>query len=88
MNSLHSHFSSYWCCTIRGIPRVEREVLNTLIILVAWEILKHRNAFVFDGDWPNIEVLLHWVANEGALWCLAEASALHRLLARSLVVDH
>jgi hypothetical protein len=29
---------------------------------------------VFEGARPNIEVLLHSVANEAALWCLAEAS--------------
>ena len=41
-------FSSWWCCTIKGVLRVEREGLNTLIILVVWEIWKHRNACVFE----------------------------------------
>jgi hypothetical protein len=73
---MNNCFSSWWCCTIKSVPRVEHNGLNTLIILVAWEIWKHRNACVFEGAKPNIEVLLDSVASEGALWCLAGASAL------------
>jgi hypothetical protein len=43
---MNNRFSSWWCCTIKGVLRVEREGLNTLIILVAWETWKHRNACV------------------------------------------
>ena len=57
-----------------------RKGLNYLIILVAWEIWKHRNACVFEGVLPNVKLLLQAVANEGILWCTAGASALKEML--------
>ena len=84
-HGMNNHFSSWWCYTIRGVPRVERKGLSTLIILVAWEIWKHPNVCVLEGARPTIEVLLHLVANEAALLCLAGASTLHRVLARPLM---
>jgi hypothetical protein len=42
--------------------------LNSLIIVVAWEIWKHRNAIAFEGARPNIQTLLLTVANESSLW--------------------
>jgi hypothetical protein len=43
-----------------------RKDLNSLIIVVAWEIWKHRNAIAFEGARPNIQTLLT-VANESSL---------------------
>ena len=40
--------------------------LNSLIILVAWELWKHQNVCVFEGARPSIEVLLP-VAEPGFL---------------------
>ena len=57
-----------------------RKGLNCLIILVTWEIWKHRNARVFEGVLPNVKSLLHAVANEGILWYTAGASALKEML--------
>jgi len=37
---------------------------------------------VFEGARPNIEAVLHSVANEDALWCLAGASTLQKQVAR------
>jgi hypothetical protein len=56
-----------------------RKGLNSLTILVAWEIWKHRNASVFEVL-PNAKLLLQAVANEGILWCTAGASALKEML--------
>ena len=39
-----SHFSSWWCNAINGLPKVLGKGLNTLIILVVWEVWKHRNS--------------------------------------------
>jgi Fe-S cluster biosynthesis and repair protein YggX len=41
--------------------------LSSLIILVAWEIWKHKNAMVFEGARLNIQNLLLTVANESSL---------------------
>ena len=83
----NTRFSGWWCGTIKGVPRDSRKGLNSLIILVAWELWKHRNACVFEGARPVVEVMLQSVANESNLWCLAGASALHEFLARSWVLD-
>ena len=48
-----------------------RKGLNSLIILVAWEIWKHRNVCVFEGASPNVQEVLHAMAIEGSLWCMA-----------------
>jgi len=73
-------FSKWWCQAIKGFDKKMRKGLNCLIILVAWEIWKHRNARVFEGVLPNVKSLLHAVANEGILWCTAGASALKEML--------
>ena len=57
-----------------------RKGLNYLIILVAWEIWKYRNACAFEGVLPNVKLLLQAVANEGILWYTAGASALKEML--------
>jgi hypothetical protein len=57
-----------------------RKGLHYLIILVAWEIWKHRNACVFEGAIPGVQLVLQAVTNEGVLWCMAGASALKQML--------
>jgi hypothetical protein len=58
--------------------------LNSLIILVVWEIWKHRKACVFDNKRPNIQEVVRAVSSEGGLWCSAGASKLQELVLRSL----
>ena len=36
-------FSSWWCQALKGAPKGCRKGINSLIILVSWEIWKHRN---------------------------------------------
>ena len=43
-------FSTWWCNTIKSVPKDLRKGLNLLIILVSWEIWKHRNSCVFRGS--------------------------------------
>jgi hypothetical protein len=57
-----------------------KKSLNSLIILVAWEIWKHRNACVFEGGVPCTQRVQSVVIEEGSVWCLAGASALQDLL--------
>ncbi|KAG2565174.1 hypothetical protein PVAP13_7NG025168 [Panicum virgatum] len=61
-----------------------RKGLNSLIILVTWEIWKHRNACVFKGSRPSVQLLLQTVSSECVLWCMAGASKLKELLDRSM----
>ncbi|KAG0516531.1 hypothetical protein BDA96_09G011000 [Sorghum bicolor] len=64
LQGYNTHFSGRWCSTNKGIPRGSCKGLNSLIILVAWELWKYRNACVFEGARPSIEVLHQSVANE------------------------
>jgi hypothetical protein len=66
------------------VPKEQKSGLNSLIILVAWELWKHRNDCVFEGERPSVEVVLQKIANESSLWCMAGASALQELLCRLL----
>jgi hypothetical protein len=69
---------------------MERKGFNSLVILVAWELWKHRNAIVFQGVRPDVQSVVSEVVTEGHhLWCLVGASALHDLAlkAGSLGVD-
>ena len=44
-----TRFSGWWKRSTAAIPKEARKGLNSLIILVAWEIWKHRNTYVFDN---------------------------------------
>jgi hypothetical protein len=70
------------------LPASEKKGLNSFIILVAWEICKHRNNCVFNGTTPSMDDVLQAIASEGALWCLAGASKLRDLLSRAAVLGH
>jgi hypothetical protein len=60
------------------------KVLKSLIILVSWELRKHRNGIVFNGTRPGISEVLLTVKNENALWCITGDTLLRELLLRSL----
>lgn len=53
MATLAPHFFRWRVNTIRNSPKEMRKRLNSLIILVAWEVWKFRNACVF-GELPLI----------------------------------
>jgi hypothetical protein len=81
-----SSFPAWWCNTIQAAPKDMWKGLNSLIILVAWEVWKHRNSCVLEGIRPSIQILLQTVTNESSLWCMAGASKLQELLTRSLML--
>jgi len=77
------HISSWWKKAIRGAPKEMLKGLNSFIILVSWEVWKHRNSCVFEGATPNVNLLLQTVGDECALCCMAGASKLNEFLMRS-----
>ena len=79
-----TRFSGWWKRSTAAIPKEARKGLNSLIILVAWEIWKHRNTCVFDNKWPSVQEVLRSISAEGVLWCSAGASKLQELVIRSL----
>ncbi|GJN30358.1 hypothetical protein PR202_gb18655 [Eleusine coracana subsp. coracana] len=56
-----------------------RKGLNTMIILVAWELWKHRNKYVFDDMQPRIQVVITIVMEEAGLWKMTGAKNLASL---------
>ncbi|GJM91707.1 hypothetical protein PR202_ga08111 [Eleusine coracana subsp. coracana] len=56
-----------------------RKGLNSLIILGAWILWKHRNSCVFEGDHSSIQKLMSDFSNEKQLWHLAGARLLQAL---------
>ncbi|WVZ86079.1 hypothetical protein U9M48_032920 [Paspalum notatum var. saurae] len=67
------------CRAANALPKVGRKGFNSLVILVCWELWKHRNACVFEKIRPDAQIVFQSVVAEGHLWCLAEASALQDL---------
>ena len=55
--------------------------LNSIIILGAWNLWKHRNRCMFDGASPNLMTTLI-NAKEAALWSLAGARGITFLQAQ------
>ena len=72
-------FVVWWKKARKQAPKVKRKGLNSLIILGAWMLWKHRNACVFEGASPSIHVLLQEFRNEQQLWLLAGARSLRSL---------
>ena len=53
-----------------------RKGFNSLVILGAWTIWKHRNRCVFDGCNPSLVTALRVAREEAVLWSLIGAKAL------------
>ncbi|WVZ78922.1 LOW QUALITY PROTEIN: hypothetical protein U9M48_026563 [Paspalum notatum var. saurae] len=70
-------FMGWWS---DAAPKDLKKGLNSLFILVVWEVWKHRNACVFERVNPEVLVVLQNIANEGSLWCSAGAKDLRFLL--------
>jgi hypothetical protein len=62
-----------------GADKIKRKGLNSLIILGAWILWKHRNACVFEGARPSIQHILQNFSLERKLWHLAGAHSLQAI---------
>uniref|UniRef100_A0A0E0DEE0 Uncharacterized protein n=1 Tax=Oryza meridionalis TaxID=40149 RepID=A0A0E0DEE0_9ORYZ len=71
---------------LNGLQK-SKKGLNSLIILVTWEIWNHRNICVFNGANPSVVNVLHAVPSEATLWCLAGASKLQDLLSKACRIN-
>jgi hypothetical protein len=64
---------------MRRVNKEHRKGVNTLIILGAWIVWKHRNACVFKGASPSINMIWSELKDEHSLWCMAWAKKLQGL---------
>ncbi|GJN26425.1 hypothetical protein PR202_gb14353 [Eleusine coracana subsp. coracana] len=61
---------------MKKVKKEHKRGVNSLIILGAWVIWKHRNACVFYGAAPSVIMLMREFKDEHSLWCTAGARKL------------
>jgi hypothetical protein len=64
-------FLDWWEKSSDIVPRMIKKGLDSLIILGAWMVWKHRNRVVFDGATPDLTLLLRSAEEERHKWQLA-----------------
>jgi hypothetical protein len=74
-----NNFAKWWRKVSRKISKEKRKGLNSLIILGAWSIWKHRNDCIFMAESPSVSLILSNFRDEHSLWCLARAKNLQAL---------
>ena len=72
-------FADWWRRSWKKLQKQHRKSFNSLCILGAWILWKHRNAFVFDGMAPNLQRALQDFKDESLLWRFAGAKGLAAL---------
>lgn len=73
-------FSDWWCRANQATSSSQRKGLNSMIMLVAWEIWKHRTRCVFDGLPPRPQQVVRAIMEEAMAWKMAGANSLASLL--------
>lgn len=63
-----------------GVDISIKKGVNSIVILGAWCLWKHRNHVVFDGAAPSLSNLLRSSGEEMQFWSLAGARGLSLLL--------
>ncbi|GJN38304.1 hypothetical protein PR202_gb27333 [Eleusine coracana subsp. coracana] len=69
-------FAEWWRKSLQKVDKDNRKGVNSLILLTAWCIWRHRNACAFEGVSPSAATIFHEVKNEYGLWCMAGAKKL------------
>ncbi|GJN03142.1 hypothetical protein PR202_ga20551 [Eleusine coracana subsp. coracana] len=70
------NFYKWWQAAVSSVDSSRRRGLNSLIILGAWSIWRHRNYYVFNGASPSIGRALVLVGAEACLWSMVGAKGL------------
>ena len=73
------NFADWWKNAERRLPKQHRKGFNSLCILGAWILWKHRNACVFEGASPNLQVAVQAFKEESRLWQFLGAKKLTAL---------
>jgi hypothetical protein len=62
----------------KSVRRKEKG-LNSMTMLGAWSLWKHRNDCIFKAESPSVSLILSNFRDEHSLWCLAGAKNLQAL---------
>jgi hypothetical protein len=79
-----SPFDAWWERVAAALSGDVQKGLNSLIILGAWSIWKHRNSCVFDGASPSAASILNMARDEAQLCTVAGAKGLTSLSVRDV----
>jgi hypothetical protein len=52
------NLQDWWRVVENRVPKQQRKGFNSLVLLVAWWIWKHRNACIFQGASPHAPTLI------------------------------
>jgi hypothetical protein len=75
-------FFDWWAAASSRVDGQVQKGLNSIIILAAWSIWKHRNRCVFDGATPDVSYVVSDCKEELHQWSLARARGVPYLLAQ------
>jgi hypothetical protein len=70
-----SSFQDWWHRSGTKIQKAQKKGFNSVVILVAWWLWKHRNSCVFDGATPDISKITQDIRDDAKMWCLAGLAA-------------
>jgi hypothetical protein len=74
-------FEDWWRTSTLWAQGQQRKGFNSLVVLDAWVIWKHRNFCVFNGAVPSVPTALQVAREEALLWTVARAKGLSLLQA-------
>jgi hypothetical protein len=63
-------FQEWWKSTEHVTSKCKKKVFNSLVMLVAWWLWKHRNTCVFDEASPSTSRILQAIEEDAKLWCM------------------
>jgi len=78
-DSYSTSFAEWWRKSWRKVPKQHKKGFNSLVILGAWILWKHRISCVFDGSAPNLRAALQSFKDESHLGQVGGAKGLAAL---------
>jgi hypothetical protein len=74
-------FDEWWRSSNMRVHGHIRKGFNSLVVLGAWVIWKHRNLCVFNGSAPSVPTALQMAREEALLWTVTGAKGMSLLQA-------